>query len=184
MSTTAASASIEAAKLIAKALIPEQKNKREQLMDIAFKEVGKVETPAGSNKTEYGAWYGMNGVAWCAIFVSWVYNRAGFKLPEINKGYQGFHYVQSGHNYYRKTKELTTEPKMGDIVFFEFGKDNLDDHVGLFVKWSDDKKSIYTVEGNTSFDSSGSQSNGGAVAYRKRSINLVSGFASPQLLDL
>lgn len=175
--------SIDAAKLAVKYLVPEQRTLREQVAEIALKEVGTTENPAGSNNTKYGEWYKLNGVAWCAIFVSWVYNRAGITLPEINKGYQGLHYVPSGHNYWRKQNELTTEPKLGDIVLFEFGHDHLDDHIGIFIKWDVKGESFYSVEGNTSFDSSGSQANGGAVAYRKRYIKHVSGFASPKEIN-
>lgn len=174
--------SIDAARLAAKNLIPEQRSIREIVAEIALNEVGTTEK-TGKNDTAYGEWYGMNGVAWCAIFVSWVYNRAGITLPEINKGYKGLHYVPSGYNYWRKTKELTTEPKMGDIVMFEWGHDNLADHIGLFIKWDIVGHSFYSVEGNTSFDSSGSQSNGGAVAYRKRFIKNVAGFASPKTIQ-
>lgn len=156
---------------------------REKVMRIALKEVGTIENPAGSNKTKYGEWYGMNGVAWCAIFCSWVYDQAGITLPEINKGYDGLHYVPSGHNYWRKNKELTDSPKMGDIVLFEFGNDNLDDHIGIFSHWDKEGESFYSVEGNTSFDSKGSQSNGGAVALRKRYMKHVSGFASPKEIN-
>jgi hypothetical protein len=48
------------------------------------------------------------------------------------------------------------------------------------VKWDVKGESFYSVEGNTSFDSGGSQSNGGAVAYRKRYTKHVSAFASPK----
>src|SRR5262245_39381108 len=34
-------------------------------------EVGVKESPANSNNQKYGAWYGMNGVPWCAIFCTW-----------------------------------------------------------------------------------------------------------------
>ena len=174
--------SIDAAKLAVKNLIPEQRSLREIVAEIALNEVGTTEK-TGKNDTAYGEWYGMNNVSWCAIFVSWVYNRAGITLPEINKGFKGLHYVPSGFNYWRKTKELTTEPKMGDIVMFEWGHDNLADHIGIFIKWDKVGESFYAVEGNTSFDSSGNQSNGGAVAYRKRYMKHVAWFASPKEIN-
>ena len=55
----------------------------QKIVDLAFKEVGVVEYPKNSNKTKYGEWFGYNGVAWCAIFVSWVYSQAGFPLKKI-----------------------------------------------------------------------------------------------------
>ena len=48
-----------------------------QILAIAAKEIGYTESPANSNKTKYGAWYGMNGEPWCDMFVSWVGAQAG-----------------------------------------------------------------------------------------------------------
>lgn len=45
------------------------------VLDIARSQIGTRE--AGSNLTKYGAWYGFNGVPWCAIFLSWVLGQAG-----------------------------------------------------------------------------------------------------------
>ena len=39
--------------------------------------IGYTESPAGSNQTVFGAWFGENGVPWCDIFVSYVADRAG-----------------------------------------------------------------------------------------------------------
>ena len=44
-------------------------------------QLGTSETPPGSNKQKYGAAYGMNGVAWCAIFVWWCFTHAKLKSP-------------------------------------------------------------------------------------------------------
>lgn len=45
----------------------------EAFVATALKELklGVKEIPAGSNRTKYGEWFGMNGEAWCAIFVCW-----------------------------------------------------------------------------------------------------------------
>ena len=53
----------------------------EQILDIARGELGTTESPTGSNKTKYGAWYGLNGQPWCMIFIQWCFDRAGVKLP-------------------------------------------------------------------------------------------------------
>lgn len=44
-------------------------------------QLGTSETPPGSNRQKYGAAYGMNGVAWCAIFVWWCFTHAKLKSP-------------------------------------------------------------------------------------------------------
>jgi len=57
-----------------------------KIVEIAEKEIGTTEYPANTNKTKYGAWFGLNGLAWCAIFVSWCYDKAGFPLGNIGFG--------------------------------------------------------------------------------------------------
>ena len=52
-----------------------------QLLDIARGELGYKETPANSNRTKYGAWYGLDGQPWCVMFIEWVFSRAVVKLP-------------------------------------------------------------------------------------------------------
>lgn len=45
------------------------------IIDIAAAEIGYRET--GNNQTKYGAWFGMNGAAWCHMFASWCADQAG-----------------------------------------------------------------------------------------------------------
>lgn len=45
------------------------------IVDVAIGELGYKEQ--GNNRTKYGAWYGMNGAAWCHMFVSWCAYKAG-----------------------------------------------------------------------------------------------------------
>jgi hypothetical protein len=68
---------------------------RRALTTAARAELGTVEQRV--NRTKYGAWYGLDGLAWCAQFVSWVYATAaksvGCENPLINlqspKGFAG-----------------------------------------------------------------------------------------------
>ena len=39
----------------------------------ALRHVGVKESPPGSNRTMFGRWYGVDGVPWCAIFVSYCF---------------------------------------------------------------------------------------------------------------
>lgn len=148
-----------------------------KIIEIAEAEIGYTETPANSNKTKYGKWFGFDGVAWCAIFVSWCYDKAGYPLGNIGytKGYAG---CQSGVSFFTKTKRITTNPVEGDIVFFDWNGDGRYDHTGIFVKWID-KTTFETIEGNTSLTN---QSNGGEVMRRKRKLKNVL-FAHPKCLD-
>lgn len=134
-----------------------------KVVDIARQEVGYSETPKNSNKTKYGKWFGLDGVAWCGMFVSWCYAMAGLQLPRIGflKGFAG---CQTAVAYFRKNKETTTNPIAGDIVFFDWNLDKRYDHTGIFVRKIDDTF-FETIEGNTSLTN---QSNGGQVMLRKR----------------
>ena len=57
---------------------------RQTIIDKAAAENGTKEAPPNSNKTKYGQWYGLDGVKWCCIFVSWVYDQAGHHLERID----------------------------------------------------------------------------------------------------
>lgn len=35
-----------------------------EIIRIAQKEIGGIEKPANSNKTKFGKWFGLDGVAW------------------------------------------------------------------------------------------------------------------------
>jgi len=159
--------------------------KRELIIDIASKDVGVTEQPPGSNRVKYNDWFYNKPVqgknyAWCFTFVSWVYAMA--KCPLRGDYLRGFAGCPYGNKYFKKSGEATKDPQPGDIVLFEFTGDFNDDHVGIFVGWKKKGESFYTIEGNTSFDDKGSQSNGGAVAAKTRLVKNVSIFASPKIL--
>ena len=143
---------------------------------VAEKELGYVETPAGSNRTKYGKWFGVDGVAWCAMFVSWCYDKAG--LPLGNIGYtKGFAGCQSAHKYFSKNGLLVTDPQPGDIVLFDWNGDGRYDHTGIFVKKLS-PTTFETIEGNTAI---GNDSNGGQVMRRVRKYS-VAVFARPKVV--
>ena len=43
----------------------------EKVLAVARGELGNTESPAGSNRTKYGKWFGLDGYAWCMMFVMW-----------------------------------------------------------------------------------------------------------------
>jgi len=152
-----------------------------KIVDIALLEVGVKESPDNSNKQKYGKWFGLNGVAWCGIFVSWCYFKAGYSLGNI--GYlKGFAGVQTAYNHFKVTGELVTKEtvKPGDIVMFDWGGDGHCDHTGIFSK-DLGNGCFECIEGNTSLTN---QSNGGEVMIRKRNYCLVKGFAHPKIIDI
>lgn len=139
-----------------------------KIIKTAEAEIGYKETPANSNKTKYGKWFGWDGVAWCAMFVSWVYNKSGYPLGNI--GWKnGFAGCQSGYAFFKKKGWITTTPVEGDIVLFDWNGDGRYDHTGIFVKQLT-AKTFETIEGNTSVTN---QSNGGEVMRRERKYNVA-----------
>jgi hypothetical protein len=146
---------------------------KKEVVKIALAEVGYKETPANSNLNKYGEWYGKNGVAWCAAFVSWVYFHAGMKWPKNLETSKGFVWCPTLTIRARKNGWVTTKPEPGDVVLFDWNNDGGADHVGIFIKWVVEGKTFETVEGNTSLNN---QSNGGAVMKRVRKIEHVQHF--------
>lgn len=134
-----------------------------RIIEIAEKEIGTVESPKNSNITKYGQWFMLTGVAWCGIFVSWVYDKAEKPLPKIGftKGFAG---CQTAVAYFKKNNKIITKPDAGDIVFFDWNGDGRYDHTGIFIKWLEDGR-FETIEGNTAI---GNDSNGGQVMKRIR----------------
>lgn len=152
---------------------------RKTILETAAKEKGVTENPAASNLTRYGDWYGLNGVPWCAIFVSWVYDKAGYPLGRIDSE-KGFHYCPSAYNFWKKHNRLTNNPKPGDIILFDWNGDGKSDHTGIFIKWIEKSKRFSSWEGNTSINS---QSDGGQVMMRKRLTSYVKAFVNPGIFD-
>ncbi len=139
-----------------------------KIIEIAQKEVGVTEIPAGSNKVKYNTWiygkevFGAN-YAWCGAFVSWCYAQAGFTIKKggLSKGFVGCQYAVANLS---KWARLVTVPKEGDVVFFDWEGDGKFDHTGLFIK-DLGNGTFQSVEGNTAV---GNDSNGGAVMIRER----------------
>lgn len=153
---------------------------RTKIIQIAKQELGTKESPANSNKTKYGKWYGLDGNAWCAMFVSWVFDQAGIRLT-VGQTKKGYHHCQSAHNIWKTKQRLTKNPQQGDIVLFDWQSDGWADHTGIFVKWNNAAKTEFTcLEGNTSLTDN---SNGGMVMERKRFKNSVKAFVCPAVFD-
>jgi hypothetical protein len=152
--------------------------KAERVLAFASIEVGTVESPANSNRTKYGKWFGLDGVPWCGIFVSWVFDKAGANLGNIgfSNGFAGCHTAVA---HFKKTKQTTTTPKPGDIVFFDWQWDGRYDHTGIY-EGPVSETQFSTFEGNTSIDNN---SNGGKVMRRIRTMNRGVLFVHPKVLD-
>ena len=151
---------------------------RQDVLNKAASQDGVVESPPNSNKTLYGLWYepSLNGQKWCAMFVSWVFHHAGHPLGLIQTK-NGIHHCQSAHNYYKEKGRLTSNPEPGDIVIYDWEGNGHADHIGIFIKWTNnDRTAIEAWEGNTS---TSNNSDGGQVMKRIRSRNLIKSFINP-----
>ena len=131
------------------------------VIKVARQEVGYIESKG--NKTKYGEWFGLNGVPWCGIFVSWCYAMGGLPLPKI--GFKrGFAGCQTAAEYFSAKKMIVKNPVAGDIVLYDWQGDKRYDHTGIFLKHNENN-TFAAIEGNTSTTN---QSNGGSVMVRTR----------------
>lgn len=144
---------------------------REKIIEIAKAEIETTEYPPNSNHNKYGAWFGFDGVPWCAIFCSYCYWFGDF--PIKNGGYsKGFAGVGTALINFKD--RITKDPQPADLAIFDWNADQKPDHVGLFLGWKDRANGIFeTIEGNTSVSN---QSNGGAVMRRERNVRQVVAF--------
>lgn len=141
----------------------------EKVINIAKKYVGVCEDPPNSNKVVFNTkFYGreVSGVnyPWCCAFIWCVFNEAGIYIKRTASC------MMLGDWFKQTGKYHKDNPQVGDIVFFKFpGSSRWTNHVGLVIEVNVDE--LTTIEGNTSSDNKGSQSNGGMVAIRTRKIN-------------
>lgn len=149
-----------------------RRNSIADVLQVARSQVGVVEKP--TNRQKYGAWFGANGVFWCAEFVSWVFAQAGHSLPisiGAGRGASGFAYCQYGRDAAWKRGELFRTPRVGDVFFHFRHGDSGPGHTGIVVDVLPDGR-IVTIEGNAS---TGSGRDGGGVVRQIRPKSYVRG---------
>jgi len=143
----------------------------EAVLSFAYGEVG---TQSGD---KYWAWYGADLGSYCACFVSYCAEHAGYPVCPIDSS-KGFVLVSNGtvHSYENGEAKPTLDLQPGDIILFSWyyweWQNGIPvitedpwvgwiagDHTGYFSHWIDQGSGRFaTVEGNTS---------GGVVAYRE-----------------
>ena len=143
--------------------------KADVLCTTALSQVGVTEDPPGSNMQPYGAEYGMNGVAWCCIFVWWCAQRAELPFPTTA-------YVPALEQWARDNGYVVPADQIrrGDVVCLDFTAPFGDgsDHVEIALGPADGGW-IPCVGGNTSDKSGGSVDNGGGVYANDRPVGWV-----------
>lgn len=160
---------------------------RDNIYQIALKYIGTKESPRGSNKVVFNRdYYGKDVSApWCCAFVWDVYRMAKASAYFYGGGKTAS--CTTLLNWYRKNRNKwvhkdITRLKRGDLVFYQFDKDDNADHIGIFEKIIDGKN-FYAIEGNTSSGNAGSQDNGDGVYRRKRPMSKVMAFVSIEFED-
>ena len=122
----------------------------EDIVSVAISQVGNT------GGQPYWSWYGFNSrVEWCACFVSWCANQAGYIDVGVIPKFAG---CCNGVQWFKDRSEWQDNsytPNPGDIIFFDWNnkgssgpQDGQADHVGIVEKVENGK--IYTIEGNTS----------------------------------
>ncbi len=94
----------------------------------------------------YWSWYGFGGwVDWCAAFVSWCYNQAGYTEPRFSSCTYGGRAWFQAHGQWAARGYAHIAP--GDAIFFDWDLSGDCDHVGIVI--GTDGSRVYTVEGNS-----------------------------------
>jgi len=135
--------------------VPETQTAVKRMVDAALEKVGYREknrdgSVGSGNFTKFGAWYGMDGQPWCAMFVSWAADQAGLLhdvVPKHASTARGVAAYQEKGMYESRSSGYT--PREGDAIYFQ-GSNGQIRHVGIVVAYDPRTNRVYTVEGNTS----------------------------------
>lgn len=135
--------------------------------------------------TVFGRWYaklvddpyfGESGIPYCAMFVSYCLNWAGFEAAGLPGAYVPW-ILSANSDAGRLVANEEAQP--GDLVMFDWQGDGVADHISIVEENHPDEGWMQTIEGNTSPSSGGSQSNGGGVYRRARNYSSIIGVARP-----
>lgn len=143
-----------------------------EILAVARGELGYKESPAGSNRTKYGARFGLNGQPWCMLFIQWVFTQAGAESLLAARTASCGAFMRAAQ---AKGCWVTGGYRAGDIVILDIpGNKVKTDHCGIVV--TPLTTGVRTIEGNTGV---GNDSNGGEVMERTRPANWIVGAYRP-----
>ena len=143
-----------------------------EILAVALAELGYTESPAGSNRTKYGKWFGLDGQPWCMMFVQWCFRQAGGQdlLPALTASCGALMRAAQAKGCW-----VTGGYQPGDVVIYDFPGNNVKtDHCGIVEQLSGG--GIMAIEGNTG---SGNDADGGQVQRRVRSNKVILGGFRP-----
>lgn len=147
------------------------------LLQTAASQIGTVEVPV--NRTKYGREYGLDGNAWCQMFVWWCLRHSGNGDGGWEKSAWTPDWEKEAKHERRNVslRNNTVGAKPGMVVHFYSHAKGRIAHVGIIERVLD-RNHIVTIEGNTSPSRHGSQRNGGQVARRHRYVGPRSSFVA------
>lgn len=152
-----------------------------RVLEIAATEIGYLAAADPQPGSKYGRWAAAvsgqawlagpaRSIAWCNLFVSWVFAAAGQGSAIGVEGRKVFAYTVAHRAWFHSRGLIVPvhEALPGDVVFFDWrpGGDPVE-HVGI-VERNLGGGVLQTIEGNTSGGATGSQAHGGGVWRRVR----------------
>ena len=145
-----------------------------ELAALAAEELGTAESPPGSNRVKYNAWYYGREVSggsypWCVVFVQWVFDQAGVVLPLRTASCGALMRAAQAAGCW-----VTENYRPGDVVIYDFPGGAATDHCGIVESAAGD--SVTAIEGNTG---SLSDADGGQVQRRIRKLSYIVGAVRP-----
>jgi len=128
-------------------------------------QLGIKESPPNTNQCKYTNWYGLVG-PWCAMFVTWCDQTGENPTSTFVKGnkYAYVPYIVNDARLGKNGLSITSDPKAGDLVCYDWDRNGEFDHIGIFENWTSGRV-FEAIEGNTAI---GNDSNGGEVMRRQR----------------
>lgn len=143
------------------------------VLAVARRYIGVKENPAGSNQQQFGAWYGVQGQPWCAIFSSFCLHVAGYRWTDATTA-KGFSYCPSIVAWGKKHSRISRTPHLGDLAVAVNG--SRPHHVELVSRKPTGDGTFMSIGGNTG---SSNLSNGGEVLEHIHTIGTSWVFVSP-----
>ena len=142
------------------------------LLTIARKELGNTESPAGSNRTKYGKWFGLDGNPWCMMFIMWCFYMAGVRLPKQTGSCGDLMRAAQAAGCW-----VTANFQPGDVVIYDFSGQRKTTQLCGIVEMELPDYGVQAIEGNTS--ERGSQDNGGRGCRKNRAKKYIIGAVRP-----
>ena len=118
---------------------------------------------------DHGSYYGVSGVPFCAMFVSWVFAQAGASCAGLPEAYCP--YILSDARAAGALLSDKTKAQPGDVVLFDWDG-GVVDHVGIVE--SNHGSYVQTIEGNTTISG-----RSGSVGRRTRAWSTVVAVVRP-----